>query len=90
MTYEFRWNEWNIEHLAEHGVSPVEAEELVCSAIRPYPRKIGDGKYIVRGRTQAGVYLQVILVFDPAPVIYVIHARPLSETEKWRFRREPR
>jgi len=23
---EFRWNEWNVEHIAEHGVTPDEAE----------------------------------------------------------------
>jgi hypothetical protein len=25
----FRWNTWNIEHLAEHGVSADEAEYVV-------------------------------------------------------------
>jgi hypothetical protein len=90
MSYEFRWNDWNVGHLAEHGVSPSEAEYVVASASRPYPRKIGNGKFLIRGRTQAAVLLQVILVFDPAPMIYIIHARPLSETEKWRFRRELR
>jgi hypothetical protein len=25
---EFRWNDWNIEHIAGHGVSPDEAETV--------------------------------------------------------------
>ena len=26
---DFRWNEWNIEHLAGHGVSPESAERVI-------------------------------------------------------------
>ena len=26
---EFRWNEWNVEHIAIHGVEPEEAEWVV-------------------------------------------------------------
>jgi hypothetical protein len=54
--YEFRWNEWNVDHLAEHAMSPEDAEAIVNSAFRPYPRKIGGGKYMVRGQSPCGVY----------------------------------
>jgi hypothetical protein len=30
--------------------------------------------------------LQVVYIFDPPGVIYVIHARPLTESEKRRLR----
>ena len=36
---EFRWNEWNIDHIAEHGVRPEEAEAVVRNAKSPYPRR---------------------------------------------------
>ncbi len=56
----FRWNQANRDHLAEHGILPVEAEYVVEFASDPYPRRLGQGKYVVRGQTWSGVYLQVI------------------------------
>ena len=41
---DFRWNEWNEEHVANHGVLPQEAEVVVESARRPFPRKIDNDK----------------------------------------------
>lgn len=84
---EFRWNEWNIEHLAEHGVSPEEAELAVSSARRPYPQIHAEDKWLVWGRGQGGRYVQVVFVLDEGDVIYVIHARPLTDREKRRFRK---
>ena len=34
---EFRWNEWNLDHVSKHGVTPDEAEYVVRNARRPYP-----------------------------------------------------
>jgi hypothetical protein len=47
---EFRWIDWNIGHIAEHGVSPEEAELVVETAAPPYPEQIEDEKWIVIGR----------------------------------------
>jgi len=47
MKWPFRWNSDNVDHLAEHGVSPEEAETVVRRAKAPYPRLIGDEKYLV-------------------------------------------
>ena len=80
--YVFRWNEWNIEHIAKHGVSPWEAEETVRRARRPYPRTQGEGKWLVRGQTAAGRYLQVVFLLEEDGTAYVIHARPLRDGEK--------
>ena len=85
--YRFRWNDWNIDHISEHGISPFEAEYLVQNARRPYPQHRADGKWLVWGRTWSGAMLQVIYTFSPADVVFVIHARPLTEAEKHRFRR---
>jgi uncharacterized DUF497 family protein len=87
---EFRWNEWNIEHVAKHGVSWDEAEMVVRGARKPFPRKIEDDKWLVWGRGQGGRFLQVIFVVDPEETIYVIHARPLNKQEKRRLRRKQR
>jgi len=90
MTYEFRWNDWNVDHIAEHGVTPEEAEALVRGAIPPYPRQVGDDKATVRGQLPSGEYLQVAFILDPDDTLYVIHARPLTESEKRQFRRSKR
>jgi uncharacterized DUF497 family protein len=91
----FRWNAWNIEHIAEHGVTPEEAEWVVEHARRPYPELREQDKWRVVGRGRGGRWLQVIFVFDPeveAPDAedtgFVIHARPLTEREKKRERRK--
>jgi uncharacterized DUF497 family protein len=86
----FRWNEWNTEHVAEHGVSPAEVELVVEGARPPYPQLREEEKWRVVGRGHGGRWLQVVFVIDPADTIYVIHARPLTEREKKRERRRMR
>ena len=44
MSEIFRWNDWNRNHIAAHGVLPEEAEYIVNHALRPYPDFIGNGK----------------------------------------------
>ncbi len=86
----FRWNDWNIEHVAAHGVSPQEAEAVVLGARSPYPLYREDGKWLVWGRGRGGRFLQVVFVIDDDGTVFVIHARPLTENEKRRFRRGKR
>jgi hypothetical protein len=76
---DFRWNDWNVEHIAMHGVSPAEAERVIRGARNPFPRKIEEDKWLVWGRGQGGRFLQDIFVLDPLESVYVIHARPLTE-----------
>jgi len=84
---EFRWNPWNIDHIGNHGVSPDEAEWVVENAERPYPLAREDDKWLVWGRGYGGRWLQVVFIFSPEDVVFVIHARPLTEREKRRARR---
>ena len=87
---EFRWNEWNTEHVAEHGVEPEAAEHVVEGARAPYPRRIDEDKLLVWGPGPAGELLQVIFVLDEGGTAFILHARPLSEREKRRCRRQLR
>lgn len=87
---EFRWNDWNAEHVAEHGVDPEEAEGVVQGAEPPWPLFGGNGKFLVWGRGSGDRPLQVVFVLDPDDSAYIIHARPLTEKEKRRFRRRKR
>jgi uncharacterized DUF497 family protein len=86
----FRWNDWNIEHIAEHGVAPEEAEAVIENARPPYPQAREDDKWRVAGRGHGGRWLQVIFIFDPDDTAYVIHARPLTDREKKRERSKER
>ncbi len=79
---DFRWNAWNVEHLARHGITPEEAEDVIASALRPYPRRIDDDKLLVWGPGRGGRLLQVVFVMDDNGTAFVIHARHLTEREK--------
>jgi uncharacterized DUF497 family protein len=87
---DFRWTERNVEHLARHAVDPAAAEDVVLGARRRYPRRIGEDKWLVWGADGSGRLLQAIFVLGDDGSVYVVHARPLTEREKRRHRREAR
>jgi len=87
---QFRWIDWNRAHVAEHGVDWEEAEMLVRQARPPFPQQIGEDKLLVMGQGRGGRFLQVIYVLDPDDTVFVIHARPLTDREKRRYRRRTR
>lgn len=74
----FCWNEWNVEHIASHGVAAPEAEYVVRHARKPYPRKRGRGKWLVHGRTGVGRNLQVIYVYPPDEDVDIEGLSPAS------------
>lgn len=84
---QFRWIAWNVEHLAQHGVTPDEAEWVVQ---RNRARRIGEGRYRARGQTAAGRFIQVVFVLDPDDTVFAIHGRPLTAREKQSLRKERR
>jgi uncharacterized DUF497 family protein len=84
---QFRWIDWNRDHVAEHGIDPDEAETVVRNARVPFPEEIEDDKWIVKGRGIGGRFLQVIYLIDPDDTVFIIHARPLTDREKKQLRR---
>jgi uncharacterized DUF497 family protein len=84
--HEFRWNEWNLEHVTRHGVSPAEAERIVDNPSCGWPRRIGGEKVMIQGRGQGGRIVQVIYLVDNDGSIFIIHAMPLT-TRRRRGRR---
>jgi uncharacterized DUF497 family protein len=90
MNAEFRWNEWNLEHATQHGVSTTEAESVVNAARPPYPEEAGEEKLLVIGRGQGGRSVQIVYIPDKDGTLYIIHARPLTPSEKKRLRRRKR
>ena len=87
---EFRWNQWNESHISAHGVEPEEAEEVVRRARPPYPLAYADEKFLVWGPTAEGKFLQVVFVVDEEDSVFILHARPLTDREKKRYRRRLR
>jgi hypothetical protein len=51
---EFRWIDWNINHVADHGVEPQEVEDVMRAARPPYPQSRPDNKFMVWGRGSGG------------------------------------
>ena len=54
---EFRWIEWNVQHIAQHGVEPEEAEEVVLTGVTMKGR---ENALIATGPTSEGRFLFVV------------------------------
>lgn len=63
MGFVFAWNDWNSAHVTNYGSNAASAEYVVSHAEYPFPREIGDGKFLVWGRTATGDFLEVIFAF---------------------------
>ena len=75
-------------HLADrHGVEPEDAQYVVRHCLRPWPKAVQLGKFEVFGQTRSGRYLHVVFITDPDDTVFIIHARPMTEPEKRRYRR---
>jgi uncharacterized DUF497 family protein len=83
----FRWNDWNLDHVAEHGIAPEDAEQVVATARQPYPLWRPDDKWLVWGAGRGGQLVQVVFVLDPDDTVFVIHSRKLTDREKQQYRK---
>ena len=81
---DFRWNDKNIDHAQKHGCTLREIESVVRRAGHGFPRKIGNGKWIVIGRGTGGRVVEVVYVYDTDDTMYVIHAQPVSTRRRRR------
>jgi uncharacterized DUF497 family protein len=59
----FDWNEANIAHIAEHGVTPAEAEEAVThkQIFLNYALRGGEDRFMLIGETRSRRVLIVIV-----------------------------
>jgi len=64
-TWAFWWDDVNVEHIAEHGVEPYEAEEVIDN--RQLLLRAREEKYIAYGQTDAGRYLNEMTQDDKLP-----------------------
>lgn len=82
---DFEWDAANIEHVAEHNVTPDEVEEACVGD--SYTRKTGEGRYLVYGITNNGRYLFIVGINKGRGVFRTITARDMTGREKSLYRR---
>jgi hypothetical protein len=76
-------------HIYRHGVVEPEVEDVLRRPIEDRPGR--EGSRVALGRTEAGLYLRVIYVPDPAPdSVFVITAYQLGPKALRAFRRRRR
>lgn len=76
----FEWDNKNKLHIACHGVSIEEAEEVFVFA--PIFKKGRDGKYYAYGVTASGRFLFVVFVKKKSNNIRVITARDMTKKDR--------
>ncbi len=85
---EITWPQDRIGHIARHGVSPEEVEE-VCFGTAFVQRAKSQGEnpvYYVLGQTESGRYLFCVVIQFPDGRGYPITARPMTDKEKRRYK----
>lgn len=81
----FEWDNDNINHIAIHGVDPIEVEEVFKN--KPLIRKGRQGLYEAFGQTDEGYYLFVIFKYKGKEMIRVIAARDMDAWERRYYQR---
>jgi hypothetical protein len=82
--WQLLWPRERIEHIARHGVSPQEVEQ-VCfgKAFVQRTKSMGQNPvYYVLGQTGAGRYLSCVVIQFPDGAGYPVTARPMTTKEK--------
>jgi uncharacterized protein len=85
---EFVWPQDRIKHIARHGVTPEEVEQ-VCFGRCVVQRAKSEGEnpvYYVLGQTKAGRHLMCVVIRFPDGKGYPVTARPMTDKEKRRYR----
>ena len=73
------WGDWNIKHIAKHGVTRAEVEEIFARAVRA---KISyKGRLITFGKTKKGRLLAVVLEKVELGY-YILSSRRASKKER--------
>jgi uncharacterized DUF497 family protein len=83
------WPEERVEHIARHGVTPDEVEEVCFGAplVLRAKSKGSNPVYYVLGHTDAGRYLFCVVIGFPDGNGYPITARVMTTKEKRRYRK---
>ena len=80
------WDDYRIEHMAQHNVEPDEVWE-VCEDSWHLAHREGRHRSRLYGQTAGGRYLFIVLEHVAGTVYQPITAREMTEAEKRNFRR---
>lgn len=83
------WDDYRIEHIAEHDIEPHEVSE-VCEDSRHLAHREGRNRYRLYGQTRQGRYLFVILEQVETAVYKPITARDMTDNERRNYRKLPK
>ena len=86
---EIIWPQERIDHVARHGVTPEEVEQ-VCFGKSLVRRAKSEGEnpvYYVQGQTEAGRYLFCVDIGFPDGNGYPVTARNMTTKEKAHYRK---
>ena len=83
---QLRWDDWNRAHIAKHGITPAQVEQ-VCQG--PYIVREGHkGRLMVIGPDGTGRILVAVLDPEGKDAYYTVSARPASRRERQIYQRE--
>jgi uncharacterized protein len=74
------WDDWSIDHIARHGVTPEEVEEVVGPFMLITRGR--DDTYRVIGQTYGGRYLTIIVAPRGSGTFNVVTARDADPSER--------
>jgi hypothetical protein len=82
----FVWDESNVEHIAQHGVSVEEAQQVLSRTARV--RRSRLERYVAIGPTESGRFLMVVFRLLGGGAVRVITARDATHEEKRAYGRK--
>jgi uncharacterized DUF497 family protein len=77
----------SIAHIARHGITPDEVDDVLFSPPLQARRGEREGTYLVLGRSRAGRRLLVVIAARPRNSWYVVTARDVDRAERRRMKR---
>lgn len=80
------WDSWNIAHIARHGVTQDEVEEICHND--PLVQTGKKGRLLIIGFNQGGKMLTVILDEESQGIYYPVTARAASKKERKLYKGE--
>jgi uncharacterized protein len=88
--HRFVWPDDRVNHIAEHGVTPAEVEEVCFGPHALVLRSRSQGRnpvYHVLGQTVSGRFLLSVVIRFSDGTGYPVTARPMTHKEENRYRK---
>ena len=79
------WDDANIEHIARHGLSPVDIEDVCFGEHIAFKGR--QMRYILYGKTDSGAMIMVVLERLFGQSFRPITARAMTDKEKHNYRK---